>query len=147
MVESINDKPLTELFKSNSYPYEKKENSSGIDYIFKSKTSIIKVSFSGGSHGDWSLAFYDVSDDGKQNANSTGKGDQYLILSTVLKITKDFISEKHPDTLAFMGDSSHSKVYSSIITKLKDEIKSAGYYDISADLGDGSYVFSLRKNN
>jgi len=124
---------ITELFEK-PYPWKKKKEDD-IEAVYQSATSakdIIKVIFSKGYVTGIDNLLFSVAG----NTDTTGGGDAFKIMSTVLDIIKDYIKNNDPEGIKFMANKdelfgqdskeiqSREKLYNKMIERFA---KKAGY--------------------
>jgi hypothetical protein len=124
---------ITELFEK-PYPWKKKKEDD-VTAVYQSATSakdIIKVVFSKGYLRGIDNLLFTVAG----NTDTTGGGDAFKIMSTVLDIIKDYIKNNDPDGIKFAANKdeyfgqdsektqSREKLYNKMIERFA---KKAGY--------------------
>jgi len=141
---------ITELFEK-PYPWKKKKEDD-VEAVYQSATSskdIIKVVFSKG----WLRGIDNVLFSVAGTTDTTGGGDAFKIMSTVLDIIKDYIKNNDPEGIKFMANKdelfgqdskeiqSREKLYNKMIERFA---KKAGY-KVDADKHKYGTQYKLTK--
>jgi len=141
---------ITELFEK-PYPWKKKKEDD-IEAVYQSATSskdIIKVVFSKG----WLRGIDNVLFSVAGTTDTTGGGDAFKIMSTVLDIIKDYVKNNDPEGIKFMANKdelfgqdskeiqSREKLYNKMIERFA---KKAGY-KVDADKHKYGTQYKLTK--
>lgn len=141
---------ITELF-DKPYPWKKKKEDD-VEAVYQSATSskdIIKVVFSKG----WLRGIDNVLFSVAGTTDTTGGGDAFKIMSTVLDIIKDYIKNNDPEGIKFMANKdelfgqdskeiqSREKLYNKMIERFA---KKAGY-KVDADKHKYGTQYKLTK--
>jgi len=141
---------ITELFEK-PYPWKKKKEDD-VEAVYQSATSskdIIKVVFSKG----WLRGIDNVLFSVAGTTDTTGGGDAFKIMSTVLDIIKDYVKNNDPEGIKFMANKdelfgqdskeiqSREKLYNKMIERFA---KKAGY-KVDADKHKYGTQYKLTK--
>jgi len=141
---------ITELFEK-PYPWKKKKEDD-FEAVYQSATSskdIIKVVFSKG----WLRGIDNVLFSVAGTTDTTGGGDAFKIMSTVLDIIKDYVKNNDPEGIKFMANKdelfgqdskeiqSREKLYNKMIERFA---KKAGY-KVDADKHKYGTQYKLTK--
>jgi len=141
---------ITELFEK-PYPWKKKKDDD-IEAVYQSATSakdVIKVVFSKGWLRGIDNLLFTVGGD----TDTTGGGDAFKIMSTVLDIIKDYIKNNDPEGIKFAAnkdelfgqDSGNTQSREKLYNKMIERFAKKAGYKVHADKNKYGTQYKLTK--
>lgn len=137
IVEENSKRQINELFKNEPYDVKFHRGSNGPVARFMSKTGEYEILFNQEDENDYTVSFRQVGSTGDKQYDTTGSGDQFQIINTVVVTILNFIRHNHPEYLGFTGSKfdGHSKLYSAVVRMLNKDLTGMGYQISSDDQG------------
>jgi hypothetical protein len=141
---------LLELFDAH-YPYEvTRKTERNFSAVFTSDNGHTVLFFIDRAGPAWDAGFSQnlgTRENPKWSTLITGKGDEYRIFGTIMKIMSDFIKEYQPEMITFTAEKSEGD-RNRLYDKMVKRHVPAGYeYDISHNSSDYRSYFVLKRKD